>query len=130
MSETIPVRDAHRFDLAALEKFLAGKMEFRGPLAVEQMKGGQSNPTFLLRDADAKEWVLRKQPPGNLLPSAHAVDREHRVLAALHPTGLPVPKPVLFCGEREVIGTPFYVMERMRGRVLRQNDLPGMQPGE
>lgn len=128
--ETVPVREAHRFDTLALERWLAGRIVLRAPLTVEQMRGGQSNPTFLLRDAAGADWVLRKQPPGALLPSAHAVDREYRVLAALHPAGVPVPKPVVFCEDRTVIGTPFYLMERMRGRVFRTNDLPGMTKTE
>ncbi len=124
MPETIPVREAHRFDVGALEKWLG-----RGSIAVEQMAGGQSNPTFLLKAGEG-ELVLRKQPPGKLLPSAHAVDREYRILSALHPTGYPVPKPIAFCADAAVIGTPFYVMERMSGRVFRKNDLPGLSPAE
>ena len=127
--ETIPVRTAHRFDEAALAAWLDARMGGAAPLAVEQMAGGQSNPTFLLRRG-AEELVLRKKPPGPLLPSAHAVDREFRVLSALHPLGIPVPRPLFFCEDAGVIGTPFYVMERMRGRVLRANDLPGMAPAE
>lgn len=122
-SETIPVRDAHRFDLAPLAALMREKLGSREPISIEQMRGGQSNPTFLLRDAAGNEWVLRKQPPGKLLPSAHAVDREYRVLAALHPAGIPVPKPVLFSDDRAIVGTPFYLMERMRGRIFRGNDL-------
>src|SRR5688572_22772701 len=109
----MPVRWPHRVDVAALEKLLGC-----GAVAVEQMAGGQSNPTFLLKTDDG-ELVLRKQPPGKLLPSAHAVDREFRILSALHPTGFPVPTPVTFCEDASVIGTPFYVMERMRGRIFR-----------
>lgn len=124
MKETVPVRDAHRFDTGRLAEWLG-----RGPLEVEQMAGGQSNPTFLLKTRDG-ELVLRKQPPGKLLPSAHAVDREFRVLSALHPTGFPVPQPISFCDDRDVVGTPFYLMERKRGRVFRKNDLPGLAPEE
>jgi aminoglycoside phosphotransferase (APT) family kinase protein len=90
---------------------------------VRQMRGGQSNPTFLLVTRDA-EYILRKQPPGQLLPSAHAVDREFRVLSALAGTDVPVPKPLLFCGDRDVIGTPFYLMERLRGRIFWEPSLP------
>lgn len=121
-SETIPVREAHRFDEGRLGAWLRaqglGELE-----SVAQFPGGQSNPTFLLRTRGG-ELVLRKQPPGKLLPSAHAVDREHRVLHALAGAGFPVPKPIAFCDDREVVGTPFFVMERLRGRVFRRNDLP------
>jgi aminoglycoside phosphotransferase (APT) family kinase protein len=93
------------------------------------MRGGQSNPTFLIEAAGAR-YVLRKQPPGQLLPSAHAVDREYRILSALSRTDVPVPAPVLFCADREVIGTPFYLMQHLDGRVFRDLTLPGMPPGE
>ena len=122
MSETIPVREAHRFDEARLAVWLREKG--LGTVAsVTQFPGGQSNPTFLVETSEG-EHVLRKQPPGKLLPSAHAVDREFRVLSALGKAGLPVAKALAFCDDREVIGTPFLVMERMRGRVFRRNDLP------
>ena len=124
VAETGPVREAHRFDVARLEAWLKSRVELAAPLAVEQMRGGVSNPTFLLRDARGEEWVLRKQPPGKLLPSAHAVDREFRAISALEPAGVPVPRAIAFCEDRDVIGTPFYVMERMRGRIFRANDLP------
>ncbi|MFX8612644.1 phosphotransferase family protein, partial [Acinetobacter baumannii] len=81
------------------------------------MRGGQSNPTFLLV-TDQGDYVLRKQPPGPILPSAHAVDREYRVLKALSGTDVPVPRPLVFCGDRDVIGTPFYVMQRLVGRIF------------
>lgn len=126
--ETVPVRDAHRFDEARLGEWLRGKG--LGALeGVTQFPGGQSNPTFLLRTSDG-ERVLRKQPPGKLLPSAHAVDREYRVLTALGGAGVPVPKTLAFCDAPDVIGTPFFVMERMRGRVFRRNDLPDVPKEE
>ena len=130
-SETIPVRAAHRFDEGQLIDYLAGAMPgvARGAIAVRQMRGGQSNPTFLV-EIGADRFVLRKQPPGELLPSAHAVDREFRVISALAKTDVPVPRAVLFCAEREVIGTPFYLMECLEGRVFRGNDLPGLAPAE
>src|SRR5262245_12728059 len=114
--ETIPVRPSSRFPTAGLEALLAEKLGARldGML---QMGGGQSNPTFVL-ETDKGEFVLRKQPPGKLLPSAYAIDREFRVLSALAQTDVPVPRPLFFCEDREVIGTPFYVMERLRGRVF------------
>ena len=129
-AETIPVRPAHRIDEAALAAYLAGRLEgFAPPLEVRQFAGGQSNPTFYLRSG-AREWVLRKQPPGELLPSAHAVDREYRVVCALAETNVPVCRAHLFCDDRAVIGTPFYIIEYLRGRVFRNPQLPGMAPDE
>ncbi len=128
--ELIPVRDAHRFDEAQLEKYLASRLDdFRGPLRVRQMSGGQSNPTFQL-DSGGQEFVMRKKPPGALLPSAHAVDREYRVQHALRESGVPVARMLLFCDDPGVIGTPFYVMERMQGRVFHNNGLPGLSRSE
>jgi aminoglycoside phosphotransferase (APT) family kinase protein len=123
-SETIPVRPAHRFPTERLAQMLADRLGAR--LAeVRQMRGGQSNPTFLLI-TDRDEYVLRKQPPGALLPSAHAVDREYRVLAALAGTAVPVPRPLLYGEDPTIIGTPFYVMERLRGRIFRSPTLPDL----
>jgi aminoglycoside phosphotransferase (APT) family kinase protein len=120
--ETVEVRAAHRFETGKLAALLGDKLGAK--LAdIKQMGGGQSNPTFILY-TDKGEFVLRKQPPGQLLPSAHAVDREYRVLSALSQTDVPVPKTYFFCDDRDVIGTPFYVMERMRGRVFWQSTLP------
>lgn len=122
LPETIPVREAHRFDTKPLAVLLAHRLDARLD-EVRQMRGGQSNPTFLLV-TDRGELILRKQPPGKLLPSAHAVDREFRVLSALAGTDVPVPRPLLFCDDRNVIGTPFYVMERLRGRIFWSPALP------
>lgn len=122
MPETIPVRPAHRFDPARLASLLADRLGARlGD--IRQMRGGQSNPTFLLA-TDRGEYVLRKQPPGKLLPSAHAVDREFHVLQALAETDVPVPRPVLYCEDAAVIGTPFYLMERLTGRIFWEPALP------
>jgi aminoglycoside phosphotransferase (APT) family kinase protein len=120
--ETIPVREAHRFDTTRLAELLGDRL---GESLVElrQMRGGQSNPTFLVV-TDKGEYVLRKQPPGELLPSAHAVDREFRVIEALSKTDVPVPRAILFCPDREVIGTPFYLMERLKGRIFWEPTLP------
>ena len=127
-SETIPVRDAHRFDTSRLATLLGDEL---GEKLVElrQMRGGQSNPTFLVA-TDRGEYVLRKQPPGELLPSAHAVDREFRVIEALSRTDVPVPRAVLFCPDRDVIGTPFYLMERLRGRIFWDPTLPELPRDE
>ncbi|NNM74714.1 phosphotransferase family protein [Enterovirga aerilata] len=121
-SETIPVREAHRFDTTRLAELLGDRLGER-LVELRQMRGGQSNPTFLVV-TDRGEYVLRKQPPGELLPSAHAVDREYRVIEALAKTDVPVPRAVLFCPDREVIGTPFYLMERLRGRIFWEPTLP------
>ncbi len=100
-----------------------------GFLRVEPISGGQSNPTYWLK-FPAVTYVLRKQPPGPLLPSAHAVDREYRILSALAPTEVPIPKPYLFCDDRTIIGTPFYVMEAVPGRVFAESTLPDQTPAE
>jgi aminoglycoside phosphotransferase (APT) family kinase protein len=118
---TKPVEERHRIDQAALEGFLGFRIE-----TIEQFKGGQSNPTYRLTAADGKKYVLRRKPPGKLLPSAHAVDREYRVISALHPVGFPVARPLALCEDESVIGTAFYVMDCVEGRVLWDQSLPGM----
>lgn len=90
---------------------------FAGPVAVSKFKGGQSNPTYRV-DTAGKCYVLRRQPFGKLLPSAHAVDREYRLIAGLHPTGFPVPTPYGLCEDTAVLGAKFYVMEMVEGRSL------------
>src|SRR3954469_4079478 len=122
---TKAVEERHRIDTAALEKFLGFRIA-----QLEQFKGGQSNPTYRLTAADGKRYVLRRKPPGKLLPSAHAVDREFRVIKALHPTGFPVAKPHVLCEDDSVIGTAFYVMDYVEGRVLWDQALPGMSQAE
>src|SRR5688500_18820698 len=122
---TKPVEERHRIDTAALEKFLDLKIE-----NLEQFKGGQSNPTYRITAADGRRFVLRRKPPGKLLPSAHAVDREFRVIQALHPTGFPVARPHVLCEDESVIGTAFYVMDYVEGRVLWDQSLPGMTKAE
>ena len=91
--------------------------------------GGQSNPTYLV-SFENRSLVLRKQPPGPILPSAHAVDREYRILTALAGTDVPVPRTILFHRERDVVGTPFFLMERLEGRLFPEYALPGLAPGE
>jgi aminoglycoside phosphotransferase (APT) family kinase protein len=118
---TKPVEERHRIDSAALEKFLGF-----GIARIEQFKGGQSNPTYRLTASDGRKFVLRRKPPGKLLPSAHAVDREYRVIKALHETGFPVARPHSLCEDDSVIGTAFYVMDFVEGRVLWDQALPGM----
>ena len=118
------VREAHRFDLARLDAWMQRKVEgYCGPLTVEQFKGGQSNPTYRLV-TPARSYVLRRKPPGQLLPGAHAVDREHRVISALAAQDFPVPRTYGLCLDEEVIGTAFYVMEMVEGRIFWEASLP------
>lgn len=118
MAELVPVLPAHRFDEAALQRYLDGRLPgFDAGMEVRQFQGGQSNPTFHLSTA-AGEYVLRKKPPGKLLPRAHEVEREHRVMAALADTDVPVPRMRLLCGDESVIGTTFFVMDYVPGRIF------------
>lgn len=127
---TTEVREKHRFDEARLEAYLREHVAgYQGPLQVVQFKGGQSNPTFGLI-AGGKRYVLRRKPPGKLLPSAHAVDREYKVITALHGTAVPVAKTWCLCEDDSVIGTAFYVMDWVDGRVLWDPALPGLEPAE
>jgi len=124
------VREPHRFDQSRLERYLRDHMpNFRGPLAVRQFVGGQSNPTFLIETPDAR-FVMRKKPPGALLPSAHQVEREYRIIKALAGTDVPVPSVHLLCEDAGVIGTAFFVMDFVAGRVMRDPDMPDSNPNE
>lgn len=111
---------------AYLEAHVAG---FRGPLTATKFKGGQSNPTYRI-DAASGVYVLRRKPPGKLLPSAHAVDREFRVLNALHGTAVPVARPLHLCADETVIGSMFYLMEFVDGRIFWDPSLPDLSPQE
>jgi len=123
-SGTMDVRSTHRFDVAALARWMEQNVAgFSGPLQVEQFRGGQSNPTYKLI-AGGRAYVLRRKPPGKLLPGAHAVDREYRVLAALGAQGFPVPVVHGLCLDEAVIGTAFYVMDMVDGRIFWDADLP------
>ncbi|MBV8687746.1 MAG: phosphotransferase [Alphaproteobacteria bacterium] len=123
-SGTMAVRNAHRFDSRALEEWMRREVPgFAGPLTVEQFKGGQSNPTYKLATAGG-DYVLRRKPPGRLLPGAHAVEREYRVLAALGAQGFPVPRVHGLCTDEAVIGTAFYVMDLVEGRIFWEADFP------
>jgi aminoglycoside phosphotransferase (APT) family kinase protein len=127
---TMPVQERHRFDTASLVRYLTAHVDgYRGPLEVHQFRGGQSNPTFLLATPE-RRYVLRRKPPGKLLPSAHAVDREYRVITALRAVGIPVARSYALCEDDGVIGTAFYIMEYVEGRVLWDQGLPGLQPAE
>lgn len=125
-SGTREVREMHRFDVSGLSRYLASRIDgFEGPLTVRQFKGGQSNPTYLL-EVPSRRYVLRRKPPGQLLKSAHAVDREYRVIRALHATGFPVPRPWLLCDDESVIGTVFYIMDFVDGRIFWNLELPDL----
>jgi aminoglycoside phosphotransferase (APT) family kinase protein len=120
MPEIVEIREAHRIDEKILTEYLQQHLaEFSGEVTIRQFAFGQSNPTYLLSTEDG-EYVLRKKPPGKLLPSAHAVDREYRILKTLEKTNVPVPKTYHLCKDESIIGTAFYIMERMQGRVFRE----------
>jgi aminoglycoside phosphotransferase (APT) family kinase protein len=127
-SGTRAVDDRLKFDAAALERWMAANVaDFAGPLSVSQFKGGQSNPTYRL-DTPARSYVLRRKPPGPLLPGAHAVEREARVMAALGTAGFPVPRIHGLCEDGAVIGTPFFVMDMVDGRIIWEATFPGLSP--
>ena len=120
------------FEPARLDAFMRRELPgLRGPMQLERIGGGQSNPTFFL-GYDNRRMVLRKKPAGAVLPSAHAVDREYRVMRALADSALPVPSMVLYCDAADVVGTPFYVMERIEGTILRREVPPelGLSRGD
>jgi aminoglycoside phosphotransferase (APT) family kinase protein len=120
----------HDLSLDPLEAWLSRHVEgFRGPVAAERFAGGQSNPTYKL-EAGSGEYVLRRKPPGPLLPSAHAVDREFRVMRAIAETAVPVPRVYALCEDDAVIGSAFYVMEHLDGRIFWDQRLPGIAPAE
>jgi aminoglycoside phosphotransferase (APT) family kinase protein len=133
MMGTKPVSERQKFDAAALDAWMAVHVDgYRpGPMEVAQFKGGQSNPTFKL-SAGGQQYVLRTKPgpAAKLLPSAHAIDREFRVMNALHEAGFPVPRQYALCTDESVIGRAFYVMECVTGRILWDQSLPGMTPAE
>ena len=129
-SGTKEVAESHRFDEAKLAAWMSANVEgYVGPLEVRQFKGGQSNPTYQLI-TPSKKYVMRRKPPGKLLPSAHAVDREYKVITALYPTGFPVARSYGLCVDDGVIGTWFYVMDMVEGRILWDQTLPQYQPAE
>jgi aminoglycoside phosphotransferase (APT) family kinase protein len=129
-SGTKEVADGLRVDSDKLESYLAGRVTgFSGPLRVRQFKGGQSNPTYLLETPE-RCYVLRRKPPGKLLPSAHAIDREYRVTRALFAQGFPVAEPLLYCEDVSVAGTPFYVSAFVEGRVFWEPQMPTSNASE
>jgi aminoglycoside phosphotransferase (APT) family kinase protein len=149
---TIDVLDTHRFDVDALERYVSGRIAgFTAPIEVRQFRGGQSNPTYYLKTSGGmsgagpltapkrrsreggwgpREYVLRRKPPGQLLPSAHAIEREYRVMDALRASGVPVPHMYLLCEDPRVIGTPFFLMEYVAGHPMTDATLPDRSPAE
>lgn len=125
-----PSLEAHRFDDAAMAEYLAGRISgFAGNCTVRQFLGGQSNPTFLIEDRSGS-YVLRKKPPGDLLPSAHAVDREFRIISALAGSAVPVPRTFVLCEDESIIGQMFYVMDYIPGRVFTKASMPHCSPAD
>ncbi|KAM6223863.1 acyl-CoA dehydrogenase family member 11 [Rhynchocyon petersi] len=130
MAEVLP---QHKFELRSLDDYLSlhlpGFAQLEATLSVAQYRFGQSNPTFCLKKG-AQAYVLRKKPPGPLLPKAHKIDREFEIQKGLYSVGFPVPKPLLYCSDTSVIGTEFYVMEHIQGRIFRDFTVPGVSPAE
>ncbi len=125
-----PVAAGLALDAARLDAYLAAHLPgYSGPLGVRQFKGGQSNPTYLI-ETPARRYVLRRKPPGKLLPSAHAVDREFRVISALHAQDFPVAKPLHYCADESIAGTPFYLMGYVAGRVFWEPHMPEANAAE
>lgn len=128
--ELTRVREGHEFNEHALDRFMSANVEgYRGPFTTQQFEGGQSNPTFLL-ESKSNRYVLRKQPPGELLPSAHQVDREFRVMQALANSEVPVPRMLALCVDTSLIGTKFYIMEMVDGRLYTKTALPDLAPND
>jgi aminoglycoside phosphotransferase (APT) family kinase protein len=128
---TREVSEKLRFDVRALEGWMTEHVDgFSGPLSVSQFKGGQSNPTSRLDTPSGQAFVMRRQPPGKLLPGAHAVDREARVMSALGSQGFPVPHVHGLCEDEGVIGTPFFVMDLVDGRIIWEASFPGLSPSD
>ena len=127
---TMEVQERQRFDVAALEAWMRDHVAgFKGPMTVEQFRGGQSNPTFRLA-TPGHRYVMRRKPAGKLLPSAHAVDREYRIMTALSGSDVPVPRTYGLCTDDGVIGSAFFVMDCVDGRIWWDGTLPGLQPAE
>jgi aminoglycoside phosphotransferase (APT) family kinase protein len=128
------IAEKHRFDSAKLDEYLRTRIDgFGDALQVHQFQGGASNPTFLLvthTDSGFKRYVMRKKPPGVLLPSAHQVDREYRAMKCLAATNVPVPNALLLCEDDGIVGTAFYVMAYVPGRILMDASLPGIAPAD
>jgi aminoglycoside phosphotransferase (APT) family kinase protein len=129
-SGTRDVDERLRIDVGRLESYLQDQIAgFAGPAVVSQFKGGQSNPTYLI-ETPLRRYALRRKPPGKLLPSAHAVDREYRVISALYGQGFPVAEPLLYCADEAVIGTAFFVTAYVEGRVFWEPQMPASLAAE
>ena len=129
-SGTKPVEERHRIDELSLDRWMREHVEgYAGPLTVLQFKGGQSNPTYRL-DTSGRSYVMRRRPFGKLLPSAHAVDREFKVIEALSKQGFPVAEPMLYCEDERIVGTAFYLMGFVEGRVIWEPHIPATDPHE
>jgi aminoglycoside phosphotransferase (APT) family kinase protein len=132
--ETTDVRKAHIFDQAKLLAYLRPRLKYLdGNVEIRQFEGGQSNPTFVVGGKNLgseHQYVVRKKPPGNLLQSAHLIEREFKVMQALKTTEVAVPTVHLFCEDPDILGTPFYVMDYIHGRVFRDPKLPDLNPQE
>lgn len=130
MVGTVAVPAKDQLDEVKLNGWMEANVEgFAGPMTITKFKGGQSNPTYRI-DTPGQSYVLRRQPFGKLLPSAHAVDREYKAMAALYPTGFPVPRPYGLCEDPELLGSKFFVMSLADGRSLWDGTLPGCEPDE
>jgi aminoglycoside phosphotransferase (APT) family kinase protein len=129
-SGTKEVEERHRIDEASLDKWMRANVEgYAGPLTISQFKGGQSNPTYKL-DTPGRSYVMRRKPFGKLLPSAHAVDREYKVITALHKQGFPAAKTYGLCTDDSVLGSAFYIMQMVEGRVFWDQTLPSVSRDE
>ncbi len=129
-SGTVVPQGADRLDEAKLTAWMDANVDgFTGPITVGKFAGGQSNPTYRV-DAASGSYVLRRKPLGKLLPSAHAVDREFRVISGLYPTGFPVAKPFGLCTDDDVVGSMFYIMDMAEGRTIWDGSMPGSNPAE
>jgi aminoglycoside phosphotransferase (APT) family kinase protein len=129
--QVVPVLEQHRFDTTPLVAWMTVNIEgFTPPIEIAQFQGGMSNPTFLLTDASNTRYVLRKKPPGELLPSAHAVDREHKITTALGDTPVPVVRTLALCEDVSIVGTEFFLMDHANGRVFHDPSLPDSTPEE
>ena len=129
-SGTKEVLAADAIDINTLDEYLKSNVDgYSAPLTLRQFKGGQSNPTYLLQTPSC-DYVMRRKPSGQLLKSAHAVDREFRVMTALYAAGFPVPRPIVLCEDESIVGTMFYLMECVTGRIFWDIDLPDCDPEE
>ena len=130
-SGVMPVREALAFEAGPLEAYMAEHVEsFRAPIEIEQFRGGQSNPTYRITDANGRRTVLRRKPPGKIFKSAHAVDREYRVMTALSDTNVPVPRTYALCTDESITGSVFFLMDFVEGRIFWDPELSSAETSE